>query len=142
MLLQALVACAGVTLCAVAAALGIALRGGEILAEGDLDVRGTLAVAKGAPVGGPADPPRRAPAHHRGHDDDGSGLPRPGPGASGTALGQDPTQQGQIISRDQRRHRLAVAGDEDLLAPFGRAHPLRESALRLGQGDGPAEKWP
>ncbi|MGH8688272.1 MAG: OsmC family protein [Burkholderiales bacterium] len=51
MLLQALVACAGVTLNAVATALGIALRGGEVRAEGDLDVRGTLGVAKDAPVG-------------------------------------------------------------------------------------------
>lgn len=51
MLLQALVACAGVTLNAVATALGIALRGGEVRAEGDLDFRGTLGVAKDAPVG-------------------------------------------------------------------------------------------
>ncbi len=51
MLLQALVACAGVTLNAVATALGIAVRGGEVLAEGDLDMRGTLGVAKDAPVG-------------------------------------------------------------------------------------------
>jgi uncharacterized OsmC-like protein len=51
MLLQALVACAGVTLNAVATALGIAVRGGEVRAEGDLDMRGTLGVAKDAPVG-------------------------------------------------------------------------------------------
>jgi len=51
MLLQALVACAGVTLNAVATALGIAIRGGEVRAEGDLDFRGTLGVAKDAPVG-------------------------------------------------------------------------------------------
>jgi uncharacterized OsmC-like protein len=51
MLLQALVACAGVTLNAVATALGIALRSGEVRAEGDLDFRGTLGVAKDAPVG-------------------------------------------------------------------------------------------
>ena len=51
MLLQALVACAGVTLRAVATALGIELRGGRVLAEGDLDFRGTLGVAKDAPVG-------------------------------------------------------------------------------------------
>jgi uncharacterized OsmC-like protein len=51
MLLEALVACAGVTLNAVATALGIELRGGEVRAEGDLDVRGTLGVAKDAPVG-------------------------------------------------------------------------------------------
>jgi uncharacterized OsmC-like protein len=51
MLLQALVACAGVTLSAVATALGIEIRGGELRAEGDLDVRGTLGVAKDAPVG-------------------------------------------------------------------------------------------
>jgi uncharacterized OsmC-like protein len=51
MLLEALVACAGVTLKAVATALGIDLRKGEVMAEGDLDFRGTLGVAKDAPVG-------------------------------------------------------------------------------------------
>jgi uncharacterized OsmC-like protein len=51
MLLEALVACAGVTLNAVAIALGIALRSGRVRAEGDLDFRGTLGVAKDAPVG-------------------------------------------------------------------------------------------
>jgi uncharacterized OsmC-like protein len=51
MLLQALVACAGVTLSAVARSLAIELRGGYLTAEGDLDVRGTLGVAKDAPVG-------------------------------------------------------------------------------------------
>jgi len=51
MLLQALVACAGVTLRAVATSLGVAITGGTVRAEGDLDFRGTLAVAKDAPVG-------------------------------------------------------------------------------------------
>ena len=51
MLLEALVACAGVTLNAVATALGITLRDGRVSAEGDLDFRGTLGVAKDAPVG-------------------------------------------------------------------------------------------
>lgn len=51
MLLEALVACAGVTARAVATALGITLKGGVISAEGDLDFRGTLGVAKDAPVG-------------------------------------------------------------------------------------------
>lgn len=51
MLLEALVACAGVTLNAVATALGIALRDARIRAEGDLDFRGTLGVDKEAPVG-------------------------------------------------------------------------------------------
>jgi len=51
MLLQALVACAGVTLKAVATALNVPLRGGEVTAEGDLDFRGTLGVDKQAPVG-------------------------------------------------------------------------------------------
>ena len=51
MLLEALVACAGVTLKAVATALGIELRNGKVTAEGDLDFRGTLGVAKDAPVG-------------------------------------------------------------------------------------------
>jgi uncharacterized OsmC-like protein len=51
MLLEALVACAGVTLKAVATAIGIELRDARIIAEGDLDFRGTLGVAKDAPVG-------------------------------------------------------------------------------------------
>jgi uncharacterized OsmC-like protein len=51
MLLEALVACAGVTLKAVATALDIPLRSGTVAAEGDLDFRGTLGVAKEAPVG-------------------------------------------------------------------------------------------
>ena len=51
MLLEALVACAGVTLKAVATALQIPLKGGVVKAEGDLDFRGTLGVAKDAPVG-------------------------------------------------------------------------------------------
>ncbi|WP_027136112.1 OsmC family protein [Geminicoccus roseus] len=51
MLLEALAACAGVTLRAVATALNIELRGGEVLVEGDLDFRGTLGVDREAPVG-------------------------------------------------------------------------------------------
>jgi len=51
MLLQALVACAGVTLSAVATSLGITVQSGHLTAEGDLDFRGTLGVAKEAPVG-------------------------------------------------------------------------------------------
>ena len=51
MLLQALVACAGVTLRAVATSLQVPVTGGTITAEGDLDFRGTLAVSKDAPVG-------------------------------------------------------------------------------------------
>src|ERR671916_598020 len=51
MLLEALVACAGVTLRAVSTALDIPIRGGTVSAEGDLDFRGTLGVAKDAPVG-------------------------------------------------------------------------------------------
>jgi uncharacterized OsmC-like protein len=51
MLLEALAACAGVTLRAVATALDIAVRGGEVTVEGDLDFRGTLGVSKEAPVG-------------------------------------------------------------------------------------------
>lgn len=51
MLLQALVACAGVTLRSVATAKNIRLRGGSIVAEGDLDFRGTLGVDRTAPVG-------------------------------------------------------------------------------------------
>lgn len=51
MLLEALVACAGVTLNAVATARGIVLRDGEVHAEGEIDFRGTLGVAKEAPVG-------------------------------------------------------------------------------------------
>jgi uncharacterized OsmC-like protein len=51
MLLQALVACAGVTLNAVATAIGIEIKAGTVKAEGDLDFRGTLGVSKEAPVG-------------------------------------------------------------------------------------------
>jgi uncharacterized OsmC-like protein len=51
MLLEALVACAGVTVKAVATALDIPLKSGQVSAEGDLDFRGTLGVAKDAPVG-------------------------------------------------------------------------------------------
>jgi uncharacterized OsmC-like protein len=51
MLLEALVACAGVTLKAVSTALDIPIKSGSVAAEGDLDFRGTLGVAKDAPVG-------------------------------------------------------------------------------------------
>jgi uncharacterized OsmC-like protein len=51
MLLEALVACAGVTLRAVATALSIPIRAGSVHAEGDIDFRGTLGVSKEAPVG-------------------------------------------------------------------------------------------
>ena len=51
MLLEALVACAGVTLNAVATAINVDIRSGAVRAEGDLDFRGTLGVAKDAPVG-------------------------------------------------------------------------------------------
>jgi uncharacterized OsmC-like protein len=51
MLLQALVACAGVTLRAVATSLGISVSSGHVRAEGDLDFRGTLGVDRDAPVG-------------------------------------------------------------------------------------------
>ena len=51
MLLEALVACAGVTLQAVSTAIGVELRDGKVVAEGDLDFRGTLGVSKEAPVG-------------------------------------------------------------------------------------------
>ncbi len=51
MLLEALVACAGVTLGAVATAIGIEIREGTVRAEGDLDFRGTLGISKDTPVG-------------------------------------------------------------------------------------------
>ncbi len=51
MLLEALAACAGVTMAAVATSIGVNLRGGVVRAEGDLDFRGTLGVAKDVPVG-------------------------------------------------------------------------------------------
>ncbi len=51
LLLQALVACAGVTLAAVSTAIGINIIDGKVTAEGDLDFRGTLGVSKEAPVG-------------------------------------------------------------------------------------------
>jgi uncharacterized OsmC-like protein len=51
MLLEALVACAGVTVKAVSTAIGLNVKAGTVSAEGDLDFRGTLGVAKDAPVG-------------------------------------------------------------------------------------------
>ncbi len=51
MLLEALIACSGVTLQAVATAFGVELRDARIIAEGDIDVRGTLGMAKDVPVG-------------------------------------------------------------------------------------------
>lgn len=51
MLLEALVACAGVTMSAVATAIGVTIHSGRVEAEGDLDFRGTLGVSKEAPVG-------------------------------------------------------------------------------------------
>ena len=51
MLLEALAACAGVTMAAVANSIGVDLRGGTVRAEGDLDFRGTLGMAKDVPVG-------------------------------------------------------------------------------------------
>jgi uncharacterized OsmC-like protein len=51
MLLQALVACAGVTLQAVTTAIGVEIKGGTITAEGELDFKGTLGVSKEVPVG-------------------------------------------------------------------------------------------
>jgi uncharacterized OsmC-like protein len=51
MLLEALVACAGVTLRAVSTSMGLSVRGGRVRAEGDLDFRGTLGVDRDAPVG-------------------------------------------------------------------------------------------
>ena len=51
LLLEALVACAGVTLKAVATAIGVSIRSGRVGADGDIDFRGTLGVAKDAPVG-------------------------------------------------------------------------------------------
>ena len=51
MLLEALVACAGVTLRAVATSIGVDVRSGRLRAEGEIDFRGTLAVAEDAPVG-------------------------------------------------------------------------------------------
>jgi len=49
--LEALVACAGVTISAVATAMGVTLRGGRVIAEGNWDARGTLGVDRAAPVG-------------------------------------------------------------------------------------------
>jgi hypothetical protein len=65
MLLEALVACAGVTLKAVATALAIEVRSGRVAAEGGLDFRGTLGIAKDAPVGFRAHPPALRPRHRR-----------------------------------------------------------------------------
>jgi hypothetical protein len=65
MLLEALVACAGVTLKAVATAIDVPLRSGTVSAEGDLDFRGTLGVAKEAPGRLRADPAALRPRHRR-----------------------------------------------------------------------------
>ena len=65
MLLEALVACAGVTLKAVATALEIPLKSGNVSAEGDLDFRGTLGVAKDAAGGFRADPAALRSRHRR-----------------------------------------------------------------------------
>ena len=65
MLLEALVACAGVTLKAVSTALAIPLKSGTVSAEGDLDFRGTLGVDKEAPVGFRADPAPLRRRHRR-----------------------------------------------------------------------------
>ena len=51
MLLEALAACAGVTLRSVAISIGVEVRGGSVTAEGELDFRGTLAIDRDAPVG-------------------------------------------------------------------------------------------
>ena len=51
MMLEALVACAGVTLSAVATAMGVTLRGGRVIAEGHWDARGTLGVDRAVPIG-------------------------------------------------------------------------------------------
>jgi uncharacterized OsmC-like protein len=51
MLLEALVGCAGVTMQAVSTAIGVEIREGKIKAEGDIDLRGTMAVSKDVPVG-------------------------------------------------------------------------------------------
>jgi uncharacterized OsmC-like protein len=51
LLLEALVACAGVTLAAVSMSMGLSVRGGSVHAEGEIDIRGTLAVDKEVPVG-------------------------------------------------------------------------------------------
>ena len=115
MLLEALVACAGVTLNAVATALAIPLRAGKVYAEGDLDFRGTLGVAKDAPVGFTAirlrfeldsdaagGPARDAPEAHRALL---RGLPdpAPGPGRRGAPDGQvsssGPRQSPSVQSR-------------------------------------------
>ncbi len=63
MLLEALVACAGVTLRAVATSLGIEVHAGRVLAEGDLDFRGTLAVDRDAPGRLQRDPPALRARH-------------------------------------------------------------------------------
>ncbi len=51
MLLEALAACAGVTMSAVATSIGVNLKSGKVIAEGNIDFRGTLAFSKEAPVG-------------------------------------------------------------------------------------------
>ena len=124
MLLEALVACAGVTLKAVATALGVALRSGRVTAEGDLDFRGTLGVAKDAPVGftdirltfeldtdAPAGATRHPPQAHR-------ALLRRAADA-------------QAPADDRGENRASVRGPG---APFRRSDRAREGRYQRGLG--------
>ena len=112
MLLQSLVACAGVTLAAVAKALGIEIRAGRVVAEGDLDFRGTLGVGKSKRRSAS----QRYPAAVRGRD-------RCDPGADGEPASPDrallrdlsDSQESAPADRDDRRGSAFVMAVEDRL---------------------------
>ena len=102
MLLEALVACAGVTLKAVATAIDVPLKSGSVSAEGDLDFRGTLGVAKDAPVGFAPDP-----AAVRRRDRRAAGQARPAPEAHRALLRGLP----DVEERPADRGEATSAGD-------------------------------
>ena len=101
MLLEALVACAGVTLKAVATAIDVPLKSGTVAAEGDLDFRGTLGVAKDAPVGF-----AQISAAVRGRQRGAAGQARPVAQAHGTLLRCIPDPQERSADRSRPQTRL------------------------------------
>ena len=116
MLLEALVACAGVTLKAVSTALDIPLKSGAVSAEGDLDFRGTLGVAKDAPVGFPRDPPALRRRHRRA-----AGQARPAAEAH------------RALLRGLSDHRQGSAGrDQDAARVTHDGHALQERRHPVG----------
>ncbi len=104
MLLEALVACAGVTLKAVATAIDVPLKSGKVSAEGDLDFRGTLGVAKDAPVGF-----AQIRLQLRGRYRRTAGQARPAPQAHRALLRRLPDDQERPARRGEAQPLLNVA---------------------------------